>query len=188
MKQRLTRGFFVCLALLQLAVPASMIINHELALEYGRQYRFRTAPIDPADPFRGRFVALSFPDETVPRPDKMTLTSGRQVYASITEDTAGFAHLTAVSLTRPEGDAAIRVEVGYVTEDAVHLRLPFDRYYTAEHIAPEAERAYQQHSRRVNPEAYVTVRVRKGQAVLEELYIAGLPLREFLDKELMPEK
>jgi hypothetical protein len=62
-------------------------------------------------------------------------------------------------------------------------RMSLDRYYTDEHLAPAAERAYWQHSRRQAHEAHITVRVREGLAVLEELYIAGKPLREFLQQE-----
>ena len=48
------------------------------------------------------------------------------------------------------------------------------------HIAPEAERAYAQHSTRVANDAYVTVRVRAGHAALEQLYIGGQPVADFL--------
>ena len=44
MRQPLALGLFLCLALVQLAVPASMLVRHELTLQYGRQYRFQTAP------------------------------------------------------------------------------------------------------------------------------------------------
>lgn len=46
--------------------------------------------------------------------------------------------------------------------------------------APEAEQAYREHSRRETRDAYVTVRVLYGMAVIEELYVDGKPIREFL--------
>ena len=65
-------------------------------------------------------------------------------------------------------------------EDTVTLQLPFDRYYMKESRAPEAERSY---NRRAQGEkAWVTVRIREGHAVLEELYIDGLPIREYLEQ------
>jgi hypothetical protein len=66
------------------------------------------------------------------------------------------------------------------------LERGFDRYYTDEHLAPAAERAYWQHSSGETREAYITVRVREGLAVLEELYIAGKPVREFVQQEAGP--
>ncbi len=49
-----------------------------------------------------------------------------------------------------------------------------------EELAPEAEQAYQRASIRGQQKAYVTVRVGHGEAVLEELYIEGKPIREYL--------
>lgn len=183
MKRRLALGLFLCLALVQLAVPASMIARHELTLQYGRQYRFQTAPVDPYDPFQGRYVALSLQANTAPTLPGITLTLGQRVYAILTEDAAGFATIASLSLAPPGGDTYFQTSVNYVNDDRVQIALPFDRYYTDEHLAPAAERAYWQHSRPQAREAYITVRVRKGLAVLEELYIAGKPLREFLQYE-----
>lgn len=183
MKRRLALGLFLCLALAQLAVPASMIARRELTLQYGRQYRFQTAPVDPSDPFRGRYVALHLQADTAPTLPGIPLTPGQRVYAILTEDAAGFAAIASLSLVPPGGDTYFQTSVNSVSSDRVYVALPFDRYYTDEHLAPAAERAYWQHSRRQTHEAYITVRVRKGLAVLEELYIAGKPLGEFLQHE-----
>ena len=99
MKQRLALGLFLCLALVQLAVPASMLVRRELTLQYGRQYRFQTAPVDPYDPFRGRYVALALQANTAPTLPGIQLTSGQRVYAMLTEDAAGFATIASLSLT-----------------------------------------------------------------------------------------
>ena len=183
MKRRVALGLFLCLALAQLAVPASIIVRRELILHYGRQYRFLTAPVDPYDPFRGRYVALNLPANMAPTLPGIQLTSGQGVYALLTEDAAGFATIASLSLTPPGGDTYFQTSVKYVSGDRVHIAIPFDRYYTDEHLAPAAERAYQHYSRGQTHEAYITVRVREGLAVLEELYIAGKPLREFLQQE-----
>lgn len=105
------------------------------------------------------------------------------MYAILTEDAAGFAAIASLSLAPTGGNTYFQTSVNYVSADRVHVALPFDRYYTDEHLAPAAERAYWQHSRGQTREAYITVRVREGLAVLEELYIAGKPLQEFLQHE-----
>ena len=46
--------------------------------------------------------------------------------------------------------------------------------------SPAAKQAYQQHSRRGQQDASVIVRVLADQGVLEELYVGGKPIREFL--------
>jgi len=86
------------------------------------------------------------------------------------------------------------------------VSFPFDRYYLPEDIAPAAEELYWEANRQVNIAreqnekagktqkevyeaetaareaqkipAYVTVRVRNGVGVLEELYLNGVPVRE----------
>jgi uncharacterized membrane-anchored protein len=66
------------------------------------------------------------------------------------------------------------------TDSLVYLQFPFDRYYMDEHVAPAAEAAYWEHSRGEVHDVYVTVRVKDGNAVVEELFIAGTSIGEFL--------
>ena len=49
-----------------------------------------------------------------------------------------------------------------------------------EKAAPAAERAYRKHSRKDSKDAYVTVRIKSGFAVLEELYVGEKPILEFI--------
>ena len=173
---------FICVALLQLAVPLSMISRREVTLRHGRQYRFKTAPVDPYDAFRGRFVALGMENNSGPPAAGAQFSRGQKAYALIEEDGEGFARIAEVSPTRPREGGYITARVRYASGDTVHLGLPFDRYYMNERRAPQAERAYRDHSRRGNRDAYVAVRVRSGFAVLEELYVAGKPILEFLEE------
>ena len=57
--------------------------------------------------------------------------------------------------------------------------MPFNRYYMDEDLAPEAERAVWG-GPRGRREASVTVRVRNGVGVLEELYIDEVPIHRWL--------
>ena len=188
MRQRVLLSLFIGVAIVQLLVPGSMIYSREMTLRNGDQVRFRTTPVDPYDPFRGRFVALDLEAATAPIPEGVKLRRGQRVYAHLGVDEAGFAALTTLSLKRPERVSFIRVRVRSIRGQTAHLRLPFDRYYLEEPVAPEAERAYRRHSRRDTRDAYITVRVRDGQTVLEELYIAGKPLLEFLAQETQPSR
>lgn len=63
MNRNLLLALLVVLAAAQLAVPASMIVQRETVLTQGRVYKFKTAPVDPVDAFRGRYVALRFEEE-----------------------------------------------------------------------------------------------------------------------------
>jgi hypothetical protein len=70
--------------------------------------------------------------------------------------------------------------VSSIIDSLVYLEIPFNRYYMDEKLAPAAEAAYREHSTREVQDVYVTVRVKDGNAALEELYIEGIPIREFL--------
>ena len=71
-KRKLLITSFILLCLVQTAVPLSMIARREFTLRNGRVYKFKTAPVDPYDAFRGRFVALAVP------------TTGPHCYAATT--------------------------------------------------------------------------------------------------------
>jgi len=173
-------GLFSCLALIQIAMPVSMIVRREIVLCSGRQFRFRTAPVDPYDAFRGRYVALRIEEGRAPIAGGVKLIRNQKVYAHVKEDDKGFARIVSVGVVRPDGDAYIQAKVKYVRGTEVQLRLPFDRYYMDEKSAPAAEAAYRKHSRRGSKDAYVTVRVKSGFAVVEELYVNEKPILEFI--------
>ena len=179
--ERWAPRLLVFLCILQLGVPAFMIVRREHVLHAGRAFKFRTAPVDPYDAFRGRYVALNFEAATVTGiPLPPGILHGVRVYALLGEDEKGFAKVTALSLTRPSDGPCLRAQVQYPASDRVSLELPFDRYYMEETKAPAAENAYRQHSRRETGDAYAIVRILGTQAVLEDLYVEGLPVEEFL--------
>jgi uncharacterized membrane-anchored protein len=59
MNPKLVFGLFIAVAVVQLATPIGQIWKYEDALQTGRSYKFRTAPVDPYDAFRRKYVALN---------------------------------------------------------------------------------------------------------------------------------
>ena len=55
---------FAVVAAAQLGVPASLMWKREQTLRHGSVWKFRTAPVDPIDAFRGRLIALEFDAES----------------------------------------------------------------------------------------------------------------------------
>ncbi len=175
------------------AVPAALIQRGTATLEHGTQYRFRTAPVDPVDPFRGRYVALDFDAARIAVNAQAEYVEGETLFAPIVVDEDGFAHLQPPQRALPQQGDALKVEVLWRNEGELGLALPFDRYYLDEALAPEAEQLYRERNARVNPDAsddadprrpaYVTVRVLDGYAVLEQLYIDGVPVRALIDAQ-----
>lgn len=180
MNKRLIIILFFCVALLQVVTPLSMIVKRESVLSTGKQFKFKTAPVDPYDAFRGRYVALRFDEDHVPLPKDVKLEYGQKIYAQIKKDQQGFARFSNVTTERPQGTDYLETKVKRIRSNQLYLEMPFDRYYMEEKAAPAAEQAYREHSRNDSKDAYVTVRIKSGFAVLEELYVGGRPISEFI--------
>lgn len=177
-------ALFALVAVVQLAVAGGAIIRSEVALRRGEVFRFRIQPVDPVDAFRGRYVAIRFTLDRAPAPDGLELRQGQWVYIPLQPGGDGWAAFGPASPDPPESGAYLRLRPGgiYPDEDGrrrVWVTLPFNRYYMDEDLAPEAERAARG-SRRGQRDAFVTVRVFRGAGVLEELYLDGVPIHEWL--------
>jgi uncharacterized membrane-anchored protein len=175
-------AIFIVVALIQLSVPASVVWKREKTLKHGRVWKFRTAPVDPVDAVRGRYVALRFAAEEISSDDVayQKLDFGTTAYFVLKEDADGFAKVERISEKPLNGDNVITGEAGYLSEKRQHVRFPFDRFWVTEKNAPAAEKAYLENSHRGKQNAYVTVRVRDGDATIEQLYIDGQPLADYL--------
>lgn len=180
----------VCLA--QLALAASGIARHELVLRRGTPYRFETAPVDPVDLFRGRYVQLDFRAATVALP--LPPDHDGRVYAVLGVDDRGFARITELRTTPPSHADYLHVRawpapqpVALLPSDRppshprpdtsrqahTRLDLPFGRYYMEESAAKEAERRYLEQQRDPDaPPAYAVVHVHDGEAVMVDLKLA----------------
>ena len=173
---------FTALCLVQFVVPASMIYKRETTLRHGEVFKFRTAPIDPYDAFRGRYVALNYAQSTIsghwPTDE---YRRGRIAYAVLERDDEGYARITDVRLGRPDNQMFLKVRIGGVRANLLTLHLPFDRYYMDEFEAPEAEREFMRQRRnRQERTAYARTRVHQGFGVIEELMVEEKPIREWL--------
>ncbi|PPD43666.1 MAG: hypothetical protein CTY15_08975 [Methylocystis sp.] len=163
------------MCLFQLAAPASIAWRQERTLARGAAFRFQTAPVDPYDAFRGRYVALSFRDNLPILPKGTTLAPGAKVYAPIEVGADGFARFGEVLLTPPEGKPylTLRLSERFSTQG---LPLPFDRFYLEETKAPAAEVIYRKHAR--DRDAWLVVRILDGDWAIEDLFVGGKPIRE----------
>jgi uncharacterized membrane-anchored protein len=185
---KLIIALFTLTAAAQLIVPGSLIIRHELTLRRGTVWKFKTAPVDPADAFRGRYVALSFEERQAPLAGKERLTHGQKAYATLETNAAGFTRLKALRSSPPADKPYLKVHVASTGTDSVEVQLPFDRFYLEEHTAPAAEQAYRQSNRRgqTNATTYALVRVRRGSGVIENVFVDGKPIRDVAREQRVP--
>lgn len=156
----------IVIIIIQLFVPAYMIANRYYILNIGEEYKFRVNPIDPYDAFRGRYVSLYV---------RVNATNTNGKYGTIVVDGEGFATINKVLKNKPKNAAYVK------SSQKDYFRLPIDRYYMEEKMAPKAESIVRRRVR--DKDAYVTVRVKNGDLVISGLYIDAVPIEDIIKDE-----
>ena len=64
--KQLLWALFGIVCFVQVGVIASQIISYERVLKEGEVFYFKVLPLDPYDPFRGRYVTLRFENAIKP--------------------------------------------------------------------------------------------------------------------------
>lgn len=170
-------GLFIVVALVQVTVPLYMAWRWEDVLRTGRQFYWQTAPVDPYDFFKGRYIELRFKENSAPLSDNADL-AGKPIYAIIAENAEGKAYISGISANRPAAGYYVKAQAYGNGSNTVHVSLPFTRYYLPEDLAPAAETAYRKNTGIQTGVA--VVRIKDGYGVVEQLYIGDLTLQEFL--------
>lgn len=184
MNRKIILPLFLLVVLAQLFVPAKMIYDSQDTINGGTPYKFRTRPVDPNDPFRGKYITLRFEGTTVSVDDEEEWTHGEEAYALLGTDSKGYARIRSLSKTRPTNGDFITVEVDHVSiniENKVTVKFPFTRFYMEESKAPEAEQLYRDAAREEGSETYALVYVKQGKALVTQVYINDVPLLEGLE-------
>lgn len=179
----------------QLAVPFSMIKSRENILCNGELFRFKTRPIDPADPFQGRYVRLRFEKDHIlcSKDEQSELAHRQPLYAIIETGSDDFAYFTGWSLTRPLTGTYLKTHYrwNYTVRDpatkkmalkGIRIHMPFDRFYMEETKAPRAEKLAREATRNTN--CWANVRILYGEAVIEDVFAEGQSLRDLAEKEV----
>ena len=174
-RPRIIALIFALVALVQLAIPASLVMRYERTMHQGKVFKFRTAPVDPADAFRGRYVALGYDNTELPWTEKETPAYNSRVFALIETGADGFAKFTSAMSQKPASGDYVSANASGVWKEKINIRPTFDRFYMEENAAPLAENVYRKHNPRGGTrDAYVVVRVLDGTAVIEQS-AAGKP-------------
>lgn len=201
MSTTLKVSLLAILATLQIGSTASSIVKYETTLRSGTAYRILSNAIDPADPFRGRYVTVRptitmrapIPPETVNLLER--IQSGETGYAVLAEDADGFARAAQLVMQKPAGGDYL--EIAHVwpqwQESTVpntpsvlagyNLQFSFDRYYMNDAVAPQAqERARQAPRANAESRTWLAVRVKNGIGVIEGMFIDGVPIERAVGK------
>ncbi len=161
--------------IVQLYFISSPIIINEDVLKNGKEFNFRIAPVDPEDPFRGRYVTLTFRDNEIDIAPNEEWQYDEMVFAELYKAADGYARIKKLHRERPPTPDYIKASVAQLSflngRKTVFLDLPFDRFYADENKAPLLEEQYRQAVSDTSSVACVTVCVKNGNAVIKELVL-----------------
>jgi uncharacterized membrane-anchored protein len=173
---------FGALVVVQWYASLSMVFVKEDLLKTGVAFKFRTAPIDPSDPFRGKYVVLNYEIREAETKHSALFQQNKNAYVLLDTDDLGYASVKAISPEPFLNPNHVQVEVSYVDSNIVHFRLPFNRFYMEEGKATAAEQVYGEVQRDSAQLAYAVVYVKDGEALVENVFINEVPIKEAAEK------
>lgn len=176
---------FVILALVQLWVPAQMIFERETAIREGVAYKFKTKPIDPSDPFKGKYIYLNYQNNAVKTLDTDWVVNS-PIYVTFSTDSLGFGKVEEVSKSKPEHADYLKTKVTMYNARTkeVGFSFPFKEFYMNENKAYEAELAHRK-AHRDTLSSHVThalIYFYKGTGVLDNVFIDDIPIVDYIEK------
>lgn len=183
---------FCVVALIQLYVPTKMIFDSEDVLTTGKEFKFKTEPIDPNDPFRGKYITLRFEENHMEQLTDTNWVTNQDVYVELIRDVDGYAKIKTISKTEPSNtEDYVKSKVNYYSqfnERVVYIDYPFERYYMEETKAPDAEIAYRESARDTSQNTYALVNIKKGQAVLKDVFINETSIKTIVAQQQASKK
>ena len=176
---------FVVLALVQWVLPGRTIWEKDQVLKKGQLFKFQTEPVDPSDPFKGKYITLNFAENSFTDTLNRDLHGNDQVYVILAKNPQGFAVIENISVEEPKStNSYVRAQVFYVSSEkdsiTVHLNYPFDEFYMDEYKAPKAENIYRESNRNTANKTYASVKILNGDAVVENVYINDVPIGQLI--------
>ncbi len=172
--------------LLQWFVPFNMIMQQEHILKEGTTFKFKTQPIDPSDPFRGKFVVLNYQASRFEITDGTQWTRGESVFVRLQQNADGFAEIVSLEKVAPIDDNHyVKATINRVwgkNPVQVSVRYPFERFYMEESKAPKAEAMFRDLWRDSSTTVYGLVVVHQGAAALEDVLVDGVSIKDAVNK------
>ena len=178
---------FLIMVLAQLAVPATMIIKKELLLNKATKYKFKTRPVDPNDPFRGKYITLDYEERSVFVDNQDDWEYGDAIFVTINNGADGYAKIENAYREKPDTELDyVSATIGYsfrFDTNQVAVTLPFDRYYMDEGKAQGAEDIYWDLMRDSTRTIYAIVAIKDGESVLKDVMVNDESIKDLVESK-----
>ena len=96
MKKTYIYILFALMVIAQIVASAQIVYKYEKTIASDSVYKFRTAPVDPSDPFRGKSITLDFQIDRYETSDD-SWENYKRAYAYFSKDENGYAVLETLS-------------------------------------------------------------------------------------------
>ena len=179
---------FIMVVLIQLFIPSQMIFNQEIILKKGKVYKFKTLPVDPSDPFKGKYINLNYEIDSYETNDSLW-QQDEDIYVYLTKDSLGFAKIDTISralISNRNNNDYIKTKAGWYSNysNKLSIEFSFNRYYMEETKAYDAELAVRNRQRDSLPNnTYALVYVKDGEVVLDDVIIDNMSIKDYVEKE-----
>lgn len=187
--KKITLAVFLLTCLLQWFIPAQMIWQQEQLRLDGTTFKLRTIPVDPNDPFRGKYITLNYAisrytTSNLPLPEGQEID--KTAYVILSNDDDGFAQIERISFTPPTSTTHYLLAnvLSHSEKDGVfsfQLEYPFQTFFMEENKAPKAEAVYRDFLQDTDNQVYGEVNVDKGNATLIDVKINGVSINEYVE-------
>lgn len=166
----------------QLFIPSQMIYQQEDTLRTGTAYKFKTEPIDPTDPFRGKYITLNYDMDSY-ETNEEDWPYKSPVFVYLKTDNQGFAAVKTLSkiLLDTEDDYVV-AESYNIYKGKLNFSLPFDRFYMNENKALDAQISVRKAQMDTSRTCYALVYIKDGTAVLEDVLINDVSIQKFVEE------
>jgi len=187
MKNKLLSKFLIAICVLQLIVLVFCVGKYEFILHYGKEIRLRTAPVDPVDIFRGRYVILNYDiqDYVSSKEVVKKFHRGEICYLILTPKD-GVYEISRITHSKPNNEIFLKLKVRYSYDKKIRFDIPFDRFYMQEYKAKKAEELYRKANSRSRSDksvCYASIVVYDGDALIKDIYINGVAIAELAESK-----
>jgi len=187
-KQRVVIMLFVLVALVQLAVPVKMIWSSEDIITHGERHLFKLMPVDPYDPFRGKYITLRFEIEQYSDHIACNTENKKDMYVRLTKDSAGYSIVQDISILKPTDKHYFISEVYCYTDpngkSNYSIMPSFNKYYMKETLAQGAENLTRRNQLDQKKDAYAEVYIANGDVRIKQVFIGDQEIETIVKQSL----
>ncbi|MDR1460446.1 MAG: GDYXXLXY domain-containing protein [Campylobacteraceae bacterium] len=170
---------FFTLCVIQLITVVYSAIKYETILLFGDVITLKAEPVDPYDPFRGRYITLNFEQRYINTKKQFNETN---IFFITFNNKENFSIIDDIFDIPPQSNELYLEVKGYIyTNGKVNITYPFDRFYMQENLAQYVDSHGQKFFS--DNEVAAKIRVLSGKGIIENVVVGNVSISEFIKEQ-----